>query len=170
MFFARLKRWWTHETTGRRAMERVLPPEAMERLAAAVVESEKKHSGEIRIALESSLEPAMIWRDMTDRERALQVFADLGVWDTEHNNGVLIYLLLADHDVEIVADRGIDRFVGAEGWASVCHAMEESFRAGKFEEGLLLGITAVSEHLEKHFPLDGERGPDELPNAPVVLG
>jgi uncharacterized membrane protein len=170
MLLRRLKRWWVHETTGSRALKRALPPEALERLSAAVIESEKKHSGEIRVALESSLAPSLIWRDTTDRERALQVFSDLGVWDTEHNNGVLLYLLLADHDVEIIADRGIDRVVGAEGWAAICRDMEAHFRAGHFEEGLLRGITGISGHLEAHFPLNGERSADALPNMPVVLG
>lgn len=167
---SKFKRWLKHELTGKRELKRALPPDAMERLKQAVIASEKKHSGEIRLVLESSLEPGMIWRGVTDRERALQVFSELGVWDTEANNGVLIYLLFADHDVEIVADRGIDRIVGADGWNAICRAMEERFRAGKFEEGLLRGITEISGHLEAHFPLDGERGMNELPNAPVVLG
>lgn len=101
-------------------------------------------------------------------ERALEVFSDLRVWDTERNNGVLIYLLLADHDVEIVADRGIDRLVGAEAWEQICHEMEAAFRKGNFEGGILAGVRAVGAHLERHFPGPDVHG-DELANYPVII-
>jgi len=92
----------------------------------------------------------------------------LRIWDTAHNNGVLIYLLLADRDVEIIADRGIDTKVGAEGWESICRAMEAEFRSGQFERGVIGGIEAVSRELGKHFPPEGPH-PNELPDAPVVM-
>jgi uncharacterized membrane protein len=109
-----------------------------------------------------------LWRGVSARERAVEVFANLRVWDTEENNGVLIYLLLADRDVEIVADRGIHARVGAEGWEIICRAMETQFRAGHFEQGVLDGIAQVSAQLTRHFPGPDRRG-DELPDKPVLL-
>jgi uncharacterized membrane protein len=96
------------------------------------------------------------------------VFSTLRVWDTEQNNGVLIYLLLADHDVEIVADRGIHARVGSESWEAVCRQMEAAFRQGDFERGVLAGIRAVSEHLRRHYPAQGPQA-NEVPNRPAVL-
>jgi uncharacterized membrane protein len=101
------------------------------------------------------------------RERALEVFGLLRVWDTEHNNGVLVYVLLADRDVEIVADRGIHRHVGEAAWQRVCETMEAAFRAGRYEQGALAGIEAISALLAGAFPRGG--GADELPNRPVVI-
>jgi hypothetical protein len=161
-------RWWRHECTGSRALRKALPAEALERLGAVVAACEARHGGEIRFAVEASLDLPLFGKGQSGRERALEVFSNLRVWDTEANNGVLIYLLLADHDIEIVADRGIDRIVGAAGWETVCHDMETALRAGRFEEGLRLGIEEVSAHLERHFPrVDGDR--NELPDAPFVL-
>jgi uncharacterized membrane protein len=159
-----------HESIGIRDLKRVLPDAAHERLTGQVRDSEKGHEGEIRLVLESSLAPGLIWRGVSARERAVEVFSELRVWDTEANNGVLIYLLMADRDVEIVADRGIDRVVGAAGWEAICRVMEEKFRAGAFEAGLSGGIAAVSDHLERHFPARAERNPNELPDAPLLLG
>ena len=161
-------RWLRHELTGAGALRKVLPPEALTRLGAVVTEGEKRHNGEIRLAVEASLNLPLFRDGISARERAVAVFSNLGVWDTEANNGVLIYLLLADKDVEIVADRGIHEIVGAVGWEEICHAMEQSFRMGRFEEGLTEGLRAVSEHLERHFPAsEGDR--NELPDAPVIL-
>jgi uncharacterized membrane protein len=102
------------------------------------------------------------------RKRCVQFAAVLGIWDTAHNNGVLIYLLLADHDVEIVADRGIDAKVGPAGWEKICRAMETDFKAGNFESGVIKGIEAVSRQLAAHFPKRGA-GPNERPDKPVVM-
>src|SRR4029079_7443826 len=117
---------------------------------------------------EGALDGAPLFRNQPARERALDIFSQLRIWDTAHNNGVLIYLLLADHDFEIVADRGIDANVGPEGWEKICLEMEADFRAGDFEGGVLKGIAAVSRELAAHFPRRGA-GPNELPDAPVVL-
>ena len=105
---------------------------------------------------------------MSARERALEVFSALKVWDTQHNNGVLIYLLLADRDVEIIADRGIHGRVGAQGWETICRDMERAFSEGRFEQGVLGGIERVSSLLESHFP-STYRGRNELPDRPIVL-
>jgi uncharacterized membrane protein len=111
---------------------------------------------------------ASLFRDQSPRDRALDIFSQLRIWDTAHNNGVLIYLLLADRDVEIVADRGIDAKVGAAGWEKICRSMETDFKAGHFESGVIKGIEAVSQQLAAHFPRHGT-GPNELPDAPVVI-
>src|SRR5690606_35649158 len=134
----------------------------------AISEVESRHSGEIRFAVESALEPSDLWMGVTPRERALQIFSELGVWDTELNNGVLIYVLFADHDVEILADRGIAVRVPREQWENVCHEMEAHYRAGRFAEGSVAGIQSVGRLLAQHFPHAGADR-DELPNQPVLL-
>ena len=118
--------------------------------------------------VEGALDGAPLFRNQPARERALDLFSRLRIWDTAHNNGVLIYLLLADRDFEIVADRGIDAKVGPAGWEKICAAMEADFRAGNFEGGVIKGIEAVSRHLAAHFPAHGT-GHNELPDAPVVI-
>lgn len=144
------------------------PARTLRAVEAAIREGEAAHAGEIRFAVESALPLIPLLRGQSARERALEVFSHLRVWDTEHNNGVLVYLLLADHDVEIVADRGIHARVGGEGWEKICREMEALFREGKFEEGVLHGIRAVGAHLVRHYPAQG-RGRNELDNRPVVL-
>ena len=134
----------------------------------AIKAGEATHSGQVRFVVEGALDGAPLFRDQPARERALDMFSQLRIWDTAHNNGVLIYLLLADRDVEIVADRGIDAKVGAAGWEAICKAMETDFRAGNFAGGVIKGIDAVSRHLATHFPRHGG-GSNELPDAPVVM-
>lgn len=144
------------------------PGPAMDRIAASIAASETRHGGEIRFAVEASLELLPVLRGMPARERAVQVFGNLRVWDTEANNGVLIYLLLADHDVEIIADRGIHAKVGEKGWEDVCRLMEQAFRQGRFEAGAIQGIEAVGRLLEKHYPgTAGDR--NELADRPVIV-
>ena len=118
--------------------------------------------------MEGALDGAPLFRDQSARERALDIFSQLRIWDTAHNNGVLIYLLLADRNVEIVADRGIDAKVGAAGWEKICAEMESNFRAGNFAGGAIKGIQAVSRQLARHFPRRGG-GKNELPDTPVVI-
>jgi uncharacterized membrane protein len=134
----------------------------------AIARSETRHGGQIRFAVEHALDTGSLLRGLSARERALDVFSALKVWDTEHNNGVLIYLLLADRDVEIIADRGVDARVGAQGWETICREMESAFRGGNFEQGVLGGIERVSSLLAAHYPRD-QRGRNELPDRPVVL-
>lgn len=147
---------------------RSLPPAALARIERAIGQSEARHRGQIRFAVEHALDTASLVRGLSARERALDVFSALKVWDTEHNNGVLIYLLLADRDVEIIADRGIHGRVGGEGWETICREMENAFREGNFEQGVLAGIERVSSLLAAHYPSD-HRGRNELPDRPVVL-
>ena len=147
---------------------RDFPPRVLERIERAIKQGEATHSGQVRFVVEGALDGAPLFRDQPARERALDIFAQLRIWDTAHNNGVLIYLLLADRNVEIIADRGIDAKVGAAGWESICKEMEAEFRAGNFERGAIKGIEAASRQLAKHFPRTSG-GPNELPDAPVVI-
>jgi uncharacterized membrane protein len=137
-------------------------------IQSAVQQSETTHSGEIRFVVEGELTWAKLLGDITPRARALEVFSGLRVWDTEHNNGVLIYVLLADRVVEIVADRGIHRHAGDVVWRDICRLMQAEFRAGRFEEGGMKGVTAISALLRKHFPADGENS-NELPDKPLLI-
>jgi uncharacterized membrane protein len=146
---------------------RAFPRRSMDAIERAIRDSESRHAGQIRFAVEHSLDLPELLRGVTARQRAIDAFSRLRVWDTEHNCGVLIYLLLADRDVEIIADRGIHLKVG-EGWESICRSMEAAFRAGEFEAGVLNGVRAVGDHLAAHFPRAGG-GPNELPDRPVVL-
>jgi uncharacterized membrane protein len=149
-------------------VRRVFPPDVLARIEQAIKTGEATHAGQVRFVVEGALDGAPLFKNQPVRERALDVFSHLRIWDTAHNNGVLIYLLLADRDVEIVADRGIDAKVGGEGWETICRAMEADFRAGHFETGVIKGIEAVSRQLAAHFPPDGPRR-NELPDQPVVM-
>ena len=164
MKLARLfKHRWLDEADARRA----LSPEALTRLQARVAASEARHSGEIRLSVEAGLPWSYLWNDLSARDRAVTLFGKLRVWDTEHNNGVLIYLLLAEHAIEIVADRGLARRVPQAQWDQLIAGMREAFRAGRFEEGLAQAIDAVDGLLAQHFPLaPGQANPNELSDSP----
>jgi uncharacterized membrane protein len=164
MKLARLfKHRWLDEADARRA----LGPEALARLQARVAASEARHSGEIRLSVEAGLPWSYLWNDLRARDRAVTLFGKLRVWDTEHNNGVLIYLLLAEHAIEIVADRGLARRVPQAQWDQLIAGMREAFRAGRFEEGLAQAIDAVDGLLAQHFPLaPGQANPNELSDQP----
>jgi uncharacterized membrane protein len=149
-------------------LRRDFSPRTLEAIQAEIAASERKHAGQIRFAVEGSLPRIDLLRQQSARERALEVFSLLRVWDTEQNNGVLIYLLLADRDVEIVADRGMAARVSAQEWESICQVMEQAFRQGRFEEGALEGIRAVTRLMVVHFPASTEEG-NELPDQPVVM-
>jgi len=153
-----------------RDVRRMLPADAMARLDQRVRDSEHRHSGEIRVCIEAGLPLSYLWRGATPRERAIALFGKLRVWDTEHNNGVLIYLLFAEHAVEIVDDRGLDRHVPDVEWQRIVQSMTTEFKAGRFEQGLNVAIDAVDALLVRHFPLaPGETNPNELPDAPHVV-
>ena len=150
---------------------RLFPAERLQRIAAAIAESELRHSGEICFAVEAALPARAVLGGQQARDRALEVFAQLRVWDTDANNGVLLYLLLADHRIEIVADRGFDARVSAEQWRGVCQLIEERLRAGRSEAAVVDGVAAISELLARHFPRSaGDADRNELPDAPHVLG
>ena len=150
----------------------LFPSATLDAIEQAIVRVESAHSGEIRFAVETGLTPLHILNGMTPRARALDVFAHLRVWDTEHNNGVLVYVQLADRDVEIVADRGFQGRVSPPEWEAVCRLMEEHFRARRFKEGSIAGVDAIGDLLTRHFPpnlnLD-VRSHNQLPDRPTLL-
>ena len=150
------------------AVARAFPGSSFSSIEKAIQESEKRHDGEIRFAVEAALEPAALWRGLSARQRAVEVFGELGVWDTERNNGVLIYLLLAERDVEIVADRGFNGKVPSEEWEQVCRRMEASLREGRHAEAVIAGIDAISQIVARHFPPTGAAR-NELPDQTVRL-
>ncbi len=151
------------------AVRRSFPTRTLAAIEDAIRKNETRHRGEIRFAVEATLDLRPLLRDETPCERAREVFASLRVWDTAENNGVLVYLLLADRDVEIVADRGIDARVGGAGWEAICRSMEAAFREGRFEAGVIDGIRAIGEILSREYPATGGANPNELPDRPTVL-
>ena len=163
-------RWLRHWFKTPYAVRKAYSEQALERIQQAIADSERSHAGEIRFAVEAALPWSYLKRDAPARQRAAMVFAKLRVWDTEQNNGVLIYVELADHSIEIVADRAIARRVPRAEWDAICGAMRDQFRAGRFEQGTIDAVRAVGALLARHFPLeDGERNPNELSNRPAVL-
>jgi uncharacterized membrane protein len=140
----------------------------MDAIERAIAAGEARHRGQLCVAIEAALPPARVLRRLTPRERALEVFGLLRVWDTEENNGVLLYLLLADRDVEIVADRGIHRAVGDAVWQDVCHTLEAEFRAARCTAGVVAAVERISDVLAAAYPRT-HASPNELPDRPAVL-
>lgn len=147
---------------------RAFPRETMDRIESEISASEARHRGEIHFAVEAGLDFLPLLRGATPRERAIEVFAQLRAWDTAENTGVLIYVQWIDHDIEIVVDRGISAEVPQDAWEAICHCMEEDFRAGRYEEGVVQGIREVTELLAVKFPATS-LNPDELPNRPLTI-
>lgn len=164
----KMTRFLKHLLATRWQVASSFPAYSMHAIRDAIQASEANHMGELKFAVEAGLDWPQLLSGTTSRERAIEVFSQLKIWDTEHNSGVLIYLLLADRKVEIVADRGIHARVGNEGWATICHGMEKEFRKGNFESGVLQGITAISALLHEHFPAQ-PHNPNELSDQPIVL-
>lgn len=165
MTFARIFKHLLHQPM---QVHRRFPAKTMQEIESAIHAAEKHHVGELCVAIEGALELPELLRGLTGRERALQVFSSLRVWDTEANNGVLIYLLLADRDVEIIADRGIHQRIAAGEWDKVCRAMEAMLRQNQYEAAILQGVTLVGALLQQHFPATGAKH-NELPDRPVVV-
>jgi uncharacterized membrane protein len=162
------KRWFKHAWSHPRHVKALFPQHSLKQIELAIAQSEHHHAGEIRVVIESGLPTYAILRKLAPRQRAINLFGHFNIWDTEHNNGVLIYLLLADHDVEIVADRGIHRHVGDAGWQHICQQMEGMFRSGQFESGVVFGIQAIGEQLARYFPPEAVPR-NELPNRVLIL-
>ena len=162
-------RWIRHLFLDHFALTRAFPRAALEVIGRAVAEQEKRHRGELRVAIEGGLPMQALVAGRTARARALEQFTRLRVWDTQDNAGVLIYLLLADRRVEIVADRGIHALVGDTAWETISGAMQQEFAAGRFEAGVLTGLSAVSDLLAQHFPARPGDNPNELSDTPVIL-
>jgi len=165
MDLARLLR---HIATTSARVRRAFPASALRSIEQAIAASEATHAGEIRFVVEGALDSLPLLRGQTARERAIELFAQLHIWDTAHNIGVLIYVLLADRRVEIVADRGIHAKASAEAWSVVCRGMETQFAAGDFGRGAVHGIEAVTHLVTSHFPLQPDDR-NELPDTPLVL-
>jgi uncharacterized membrane protein len=144
------------------------PLATLDAISQAVTASELRHRGQLRFVVEAELTSGQLWAGLTARERAIEVFSLLGVWDTEENNGVLIYVMLADRKVEIVADRGIHRHVGNERWSAICREIELHYRKSDFQSGSLSGIDKISAELAHYFPANGTRK-NEQPDDAVVL-
>jgi hypothetical protein len=164
----RLIRLARHLFETRYATRRRFTAAVLDHIEAAVGAAEGGHQGELRIVIETDLDAWSILAGKSSRHRALEVFAGSRVWDTEQNNGVLIYVLCADRAVEIVADRGFNGLVTPAEWAAVCHVMETEFKQGRWEPGALAGVQATAQLLARHFPGTGRQG-NELPDRPVLL-
>lgn len=164
----RIERVLRHARSGTGSARKAFPPETLKAIADAITAGEQTHRGEVRLIVERALPVGAVWSRVSDRERALALFADYGIWDTEDNCGVLIYVNLADRKVEIVADRGIDRKIDASTWQDVCRTMTEGYARGEFHESTLAAIEQVNVLLRQHFPSDGAR-PNELPDQPLML-
>jgi uncharacterized membrane protein len=163
-----MNRWLAHLLTTNWPLRRRFPPATLAAIRGAIAEGERVHGGEVRVAIEACLGLRSLMAGQAARARAVEVFTELRVWDTEANNGVLIYLLLADCDIEIVADRGFAGRVSAAEWEAVCRAMEAHFQAGRFEAGAVEGIRRISNLIARHYPPQA-RDVNELPDAPAVL-
>jgi uncharacterized membrane protein len=164
-------RWIRHLFLDDLAVRRAFPRTALDAITQAIGEQEKRHRGELRFVVEGGLPLQALLAGHSAHSRALELFARMRVWDTEENTGVLVYLLLADRRVEIVADRGIHARVGTTAWETICGAMQREFAAGRFAAGALSGLAAISDLLALHFPAapDATANPNELPDKPLVL-
>lgn len=166
---ARMRRMLINLFGGWFQLRRRFPATLLDEMGEAIAAGERSHLGEVRFAIESRLAPLAVLEGLDSAARARQVFAQLRVWDTEHNSGVLFYVLMAEHRLEIVADRGIAAKVAAGEWNDICVRMQERFARGQWRDGSLEGIAAANALLARHFPGDGQSNPDELPDRPVLL-
>ena len=165
----KLERLIRHLLASRLRTRALFPASALAQIQAACAAAEAQHAGEIRFAIETALPLPALWRGVSPRARALQVFARLHIWDTHENNGVLIYVLRADRAVEIVADRGISTHVRQAEWESICREVEAQFRAGRYVDGSVGAVAAVARLIARHFPAGVSEQTQDLPNQPVLL-
>lgn len=163
-----VKRFWRHVVMTPWAARRAFPRATLESIRRTVTDLERRHRGEVRFVVEAELTTLQLWRGLDSRQRAIELFHRLGVRHTQEATGVLVYLLLADQKVEIIADRGVSAKVDPAQWQGVCRTMQEAFRAGRFEEGAVAGVSAIAALLAEHFPARGEN-PNELPDRPILL-
>jgi uncharacterized membrane protein len=168
-FFGKLVRIWKHRWMDERDIRRAVPPELLAQLERFTEASEARHSGEIRICIEAGMPMSYLWRDATPRERAVAMFGKLRVWDTAHNNGVLIYLLLAERAIEIIADRAISTPANSIFWQNIVAQLSEHLKRGDYERGLTQAMEEISALLVQQFPVDANQtNPNELSNRPDV--
>ena len=164
-----LRRALRHALTPVSHAHRHFPPDALARLQRAVRDGERQHQGEVRVVIESSLPATQAWAGVTPRERARALFAALEVWDTADHTGVLLYINLADHAVELLADRGIDARVERETWAALCQSLAHGLAGDLSIEPVLATVAQVHALLARHFPQHGDGNPNELDDRPIVL-
>lgn len=162
------RRLFTHLAMPRGRVAKAFSPATLAAIGAAVTRAEANHCGELRFVVEGGMPLNALWRGQTPRQRAVDVFSQLRVWDTEHNNGILIYVQFADRRVEVLADRGIAARVPQAGWDGICRDMEAAFKAGDFRQGVVTAVSAAGDLLAAHFPASAGEG-NELPDAPVLL-
>lgn len=160
-------RYWNNLWSVPILTRRRFPAATLRAIEEAITRTEARHGGEIRFVIETALELSALWQGLTPRQRALQVFGELGVWDTADNNGVLIYVLMAEHDVEIIADRGLAAKVPQSAWDHICHEMETAFSKGQFEQGAIAGVEGVATLLTEHFP-ESTSDRNEQPDRPIL--
>lgn len=163
-----IKRILRHFAMTQWQVKHAFPTITLSAIEQAIKGSESVHLGEVRFVVEGALDGAPLLRGQSARERAIDLFSQLRIWDTEHNSGVLIYLLLADRQVELVADRGIHAKVGSRQWLAICSDMEAAFKMANYKDGVVSGIHAVTGQLKKHFPAEAGNH-NELADTPVVL-
>lgn len=161
-------RWLRHVFSP--SVRRAFPPAHLQAITDAITAGERRHGGQVMFAVEADLALAALWQGITAQQRAEQAFAQLRTWDTEHNNGVLIYLLLADHAIELVADRGLRGHIGEAQWQAICAHMQQRLRDGALQEAVLLAIEEVSDLLAGHYPPVPGSHDDGLPDTPQMLG
>ncbi len=164
----KIKRWYIHSCVAPWKYRKLFPQETLNAIESAIHQSESQHSGELRFVIEHTLPSRLIWQGVSSWQRALKLFSNLRVWDTEENSGVLIYLLLAERTVHIVADRGINKKVSQTQWDEIALTMQQMFQQGHFQEGSLMGINQITCLLIRHFPASADN-PNELPDTPIVL-
>lgn len=163
-----LKRFFRHTWMSPLIVRRSFSLAVLDAIEQAVAAGEITHRGQVRFVVEAELTTSQLWAGVTSRQRAVDVFSMLRVWDTEENNGVLVYVLLADRKVEIVADRGIHRHVGDERWNAICRELELHYRKRDFASGSVIGVQKISAELGFYFPAKGEHK-NEQPDRPVVM-
>jgi uncharacterized membrane protein len=164
----KIKRWFLHAFTPPWRQRQLFPKKTLKAIETAIQQSETTHSGELRFAIENTLASRKVWRGVSSYQRALQLFSKLHVWDTEENSGVLIYLLLAERTVHIIADRGINKRVTQNEWDAIARAMQTEFCSGNFERGSVRGIEQITALLATHFPATADN-PNELPDEPIIV-
>jgi len=162
------KRFFRHVWMSPLIARRAFPQAVLDAVEAAVAAGERTHRAQVRFVVEAELTTPQLWAGLSSRQRALEVFSGMRVWDTDENNGVLVYVLLADHKVEIVADRGIQRHVGDERWRAICKEMEHHFKRDDFRQGSVMAVEKISAELAFYFPAGGVR-PNEQPDKPVMM-
>ena len=167
-FMAKLQRALRHWSTTAAKGRAAFPQQTLDAIGRAIATGEQQHRSELRLIVENSMPFDAIWSDLSNRQRALALFAEYGIWDTEDNCGVLIYVNLAERKVDIVVDRNIGRKIGFDTWQVICHTLTQGYARGEFHNSTLAAIAEVNTLLVSHFPTQGARA-NELPDHPIVL-